>query len=135
MSEFRCELHQADSILTLDSSPPAVLSAKPSGNPSRLAALYISSPESECRYSCRLIKTPDRISERPPRVFLFAGFARCKLCELFLLNAAEIVDQIENTGSYVCFQIWRNTNIRNPHKCSAALTAYRVPQIGMSREP
>jgi hypothetical protein len=57
-----------------------------------------------------------RISERPPRVFLFAGFARCKLCELFLLNAAEIVDQIENTGSYVCFQIRRNTNIRNTHK-------------------
>src|SRR5664280_1041303 len=46
------------------SEPP---SAKPSGNPSRLAALYISSPESECRYSCRLIETPDRFSERPPR--------------------------------------------------------------------
>jgi hypothetical protein len=36
--------------------------------------------------------------------------------KLFLLNAAEIVDQIENTGSYVCFQIRRNTNIRNTHK-------------------
>jgi len=36
--------------------------------------------------------------------------------ELFLLNVAEIVDQIENTGSYVCFQIRLNTNIRNTLK-------------------
>src|ERR1035437_10191996 len=46
------------------SEPP---SAKTSGNPARLAALYLSSPKAECRYSCSLIKTPDRISERPPR--------------------------------------------------------------------
>ena len=48
--------------------------------------------------------------------------------DLFLLNLAEIIDQYK--ASYVSLLI-----IGEPAKCSAALIAYRSPQIDMSREP
>src|ERR1035437_9642973 len=54
--------------------------------------------------------------------------------ELFLLNAAEGVDQIENTGSYVCFQIRRNTNIRNTHKVFSGIDRVsRAPNRHVAR--
>src|ERR1019366_6351692 len=67
MSEFWC-----DYIKPIASSHWAAVPCCPQCEAvrhpqSRLAALCLSSPEAECCYSRSLIKTPDRISEKPPR--------------------------------------------------------------------